>query len=197
MITKAELLKSSIAKFTQCGSKHVTLDDLASSLGISKKTIYTFFDNKEDLITSGVESLLNEYKEDINRIVANNGNDPILCVMLIYERGFAYLKHFKPSFLFGLEKYYPKASLLFDTFIDELSNNIVYKLLKQAQKSGNIKQEVDLELIVKIYFFRIDNLIFKKNNLYEMYSKEELFKHLITYNLKGIITSNYSNSYFE
>ncbi|WP_339666832.1 TetR/AcrR family transcriptional regulator [Maribacter arcticus] len=60
MVTKAELLAYSITKFTQFGSKHVTLDELANELGISKKTIYTFFDNKEDLVTSSLESLLNE-----------------------------------------------------------------------------------------------------------------------------------------
>ncbi|WP_299382670.1 TetR/AcrR family transcriptional regulator [uncultured Lacinutrix sp.] len=197
MITKAELLKCSIAKFTQCGSKHVTLDDIAGSLGISKKTIYTFFDNKEDLVAASVENLLNEYKEDINGIVNSNGKNPILCVILIYQRGFEYLKYFKPSFLFGLEKYYPKASTVFNNFVEELSNNIVYNLLKQAQEAGDIKEAVNLELIVSIYFLRIDKLIFKKNNLFETYPEEELFNHLVVYNLKGIITSNYSNSYFE
>lgn len=197
MITKAELLKCSIDKFTQFGSKHVTLDELAYELGISKKTIYTFFDNKEDLVTSSLESLLNVYKEDINRLINSNGKDPILSVILIYQRGFEYLKYFKPSFLFGLEKYYPKANNLFNEFIEELSNDIVCNLLKQAQETGDIRKEVNLELVVKIYFFRIDNLVFKKNNLFESYGKEELFKHLVIFNLKGIIARNYSNSYFE
>ncbi|WCO00867.1 TetR/AcrR family transcriptional regulator [Psychroserpens ponticola] len=197
MITKAELLKCSIAKFTQCGSKHVTLDDLASTLGISKKTIYTFFNNKEDLVASSLESLLNEYREEINRLVNSNGKDPILCVILIYQRGFEYLKYFEPSFLYSLQKYYPKASRLYDDFTEELANTIVYSLLKQAQNEGNIKQDVNLNLVVKIYFFRIDNLVFKKNNLFEIYSKEELFKHLVIFNLNGIITVNYTNSYFD
>ncbi|WP_438710173.1 TetR/AcrR family transcriptional regulator [Aquimarina muelleri] len=197
MITKAELLKCSITMFTQYGSKHVTLDELANTLGISKKTIYTFFKNKEDLVTCSLEILLNEYREDINRIIINNNNDPILSVILIYQRGFDYLKYIKPSFLFGLEKYYPKASRLFDDFTKELANSIVYNLLKQAQEDRNIKKEVNLELIVKIYFFRIDNLVFKENNLFELFTKEKLFKHLVIYNLKGIITNNYSNSYFD
>ncbi|GEQ85104.1 TetR family transcriptional regulator [Patiriisocius marinistellae] len=197
MITKAELLKCSIAKFTQLGSKHVTLNDLARSLGISKKTIYTFFKNKEDLVTSSLESLLNEYREDINRIVTNNEKDPILSVILIYERGFEYLKHFKPSFLFGLEKYYPKANTLFDDFVEELANKTILNLLNKAKDNGNINNEVNLELMIKIYFFRFDNLVFKKNNLFQSYSKKELFKHLVIYNLKGIINDTYSNSYFE
>ncbi|APG65876.1 TetR family transcriptional regulator [Tenacibaculum todarodis] len=196
MITKVDLLKFSITKFTQCGSKQVTLDEIANTLGISKKTIYTFFNNKEELVTSSLESLLNEYREDINSVVTENSNDPILCVVLIYEKGFEYLKYFKPSFIFGLKKYYPKAHTLFEEFIEELSKKS-YKLLKQAQESGDIKEDVNIELIVKIYFLRIDKLVFKENNLFEFYSKNELFKHLVTYNLKGIITPNYSNSYFE
>ncbi|KAA5827593.1 TetR/AcrR family transcriptional regulator [Algibacter amylolyticus] len=197
MITKATLLKCSIKKFTQCGSKHVTLDEIANTLGISKKTIYTFYKNKEALVSASIESLLNEYKVDINGIVNSNGKDPVLCVIIIYQRGFEYLKYFKPSFLFGLEKYYPKANALFEDFVEELSNTIVYKLLKQAQESGDIKAEVNLKLIVSIYFLRIDKLVFKKNNLFDLYPKEELFNHLVVYNLKGIITPNYSNSYFE
>tara|TARA_R110001592_G_scaffold246840_4_gene508845 strand:- start:1058 stop:1651 length:594 start_codon:yes stop_codon:yes gene_type:complete len=197
MITKAELLKHSIAKFTQCGSKHVTLDDLASSLGISKKTIYSFFKNKEDLVTSSLESLINEYKEDINRVVNSNGKDPILSVILIYQRGFEYLKYFKPSFLFDLEKYYPKANKIYTDFIKELSNSIVLDLLKKGKELGDIRKDINVELVVKIYFFRIDNLVFKKDNLFESYSEQELFKHLVIYNLKGIIASHYSNSYFE
>ncbi|MEP3838404.1 MAG: TetR/AcrR family transcriptional regulator [Algibacter sp.] len=197
MITKAALLKCSIKKFTQLGSKHVTLDDIAKTLGISKKTIYTFYKNKEALVSASIESLINEYKEDINGIVNSNGKDPVLCVIIIYQRGFEYLKYFKPSFLFGLEKYYPKANALFEDFVEELSNTIVYKLLKQVQESRYIKEEVNLKLIVSIYFLRIDKLVFKKSNLFELYPKEELFNHLVVYNLKGIITPNYSNSYFE
>ncbi|MCH3883737.1 TetR/AcrR family transcriptional regulator [Tenacibaculum aquimarinum] len=196
MITKADLLKFSITKFTQCGSKQVTLDEIANTLGISKKTIYTFFNNKEELVTSSLDSLLNEYREDINSVVTENSNDPILCVVLIYEKGFEYLKYFKPSFIFGLKKYYPKAHTLFEEFIEKLSKKS-YKLFKKAQESGHIKKDVNIELIVKIYFLRIDKLVFKENNLFEFYSKKELFKHLVTYNLKGIITPNYSNSYFE
>ncbi|MCG1035117.1 TetR/AcrR family transcriptional regulator [Polaribacter sargassicola] len=196
MITKAELLKYSITKFSQHGGKHVTLDDLAKELSISKKTIYSLFKNKEDLITSGVESLINNYKKDIHKIISTH-TDTILCVMLIYKAGFEYLKYLKPSFLFSLQKYYPKADLLFNNFIEELSYKVIYNLLIKAKKEKNIRPEVNIELIIKIYFFRIDKILFKENNLFEFYSQEEIFKHLIVYNLKGITNSNYNNSFFD
>jgi len=197
MITKKELLSCAIAKFTKQGSKHVSLDEIAQTLGISKKTIYTFYRNKEDLVTSSIESLLNEYKEEINGIVACNSNDPVFCVVLIYERGFEYLKYFKPSFIFGLEKYYPKAFKLFQDVTEELAFTTVFNLLKEAQERGDVNPDVNLRLAVKIYFLRIDNIAFKKKDLFDLYGKETLFKHLVVYNLKGIISKQYSNPYFE
>ncbi len=197
MITKSELLQYAITKFTKFGSKHVTLDELSQELGISKKTIYSFFKNKEDLVATSIETLLNEYKDDINGIISENENDPILSVILIYERGFEYLKYFKPSFLYGLEKYYPKAFELFNDFAEDLAKNTISALLKKAQNLGTIKSDVDVDLLVKIYFFRVDNLLFKDNNLFDLYSKNTLLRHMVIYNLSGVTSSNYSNVYFE
>ncbi|MFY0712282.1 TetR/AcrR family transcriptional regulator [Seonamhaeicola sp. NFXS20] len=197
MITKTELLNYAKTKFTQFGSKHVTLDEIASDLGISKKTIYSFFKNKEDLVAGSLEMLLKEYEENINSIITSYSNDTVLCVILIYKRGFEYLKYFKPSFLFGLKKYYPKANKLFEDFIENLSKNTILSLLKKAQEQGHIKPEVNLELIVKIYFFRVDNLLFKNNNLFELYGEDTLFKHFVLYNLRGIISKQYFNPYLK
>lgn len=197
MITKSELLQCAITKFTKFGSKHVTLDELAQELGISKKTIYSFFKNKEDLVVSSIQTLLNEYNEDINRIVSENENDPILSVILIYKRGFEYLKYFKPSFLYGLEKYYPKAFKLFKNFSEDLSKKTISTLLKQAQKQNDIKSDVDLDLLVKIYFSRVDNLLFKDNNLFELYSKNILLRHMVIYNLQGVVSKSYANEFFK
>ncbi|APY10838.1 TetR family transcriptional regulator [Seonamhaeicola sp. S2-3] len=197
MITKTELLNYAKTKFTQFGSKHVTLDEIASDLGISKKTIYSFFKNKEDLVAGSLEILLKEYEENINSIITSYSNDTVLCVILIYKRGFEYLKYFKPSFLFGLKKYYPKANKLFEDFIENLSKSTILSLLKKAQEQGHIKPEVNLELIVKIYFFRVDNLLFKNNNLFELYGEDTLFKHFVLYNLSGIISKQYFNPYLK
>jgi AcrR family transcriptional regulator len=197
MITKSELLQCAITKFTKFGSKHVTLDELATTLGISKKTIYSFFKNKEDLVVASIETLLNEYKEDINRIISENENDPILSVIFIYKRGFEYLKYFKPSFLFGLEKYYPKAFKLFTEFIESLAENTASVLLKKAQSQGDLIESVDIDLLVKIYFFRVDNLLFKDNNLFEIYSEEMLLRHMVIYNLQGVVNTSYQNRFFN
>tara|TARA_R110002049_G_scaffold114927_1_gene266629 strand:+ start:45409 stop:46002 length:594 start_codon:yes stop_codon:yes gene_type:complete len=197
MISKSELLKCSITNFTKFGSKRFTLDELASTLGISKKTIYKYFPNKETLIAESLSSLLEKYDSDIEIIINENGDDPILSIILIYKRGFEYLKYFKPSFLYGIKKYYPKADAVFNDFSNDFVNTIVIELLKKAESKGHIKPNVDLSLIGTLYFLRIDQIAFKNNNLFDAYSDETLLNHLIVFNLRGIVTDGYSNSFFE
>ncbi|WP_308993667.1 TetR/AcrR family transcriptional regulator [Mariniflexile litorale] len=196
MSSKQEVLKCSVTNFTKFGSKRFTMDELASELGISKKTIYKYFNSKEDLVVESVIFLINNFKDDINTIIASQ-NEPIISVILIYKKGFEYLKHFKPSFIFGLKKYYPKANTIFDDFRDSFVNTTVYNLLYEAKKSGIIKPEVNLNLFCNLYFKRFEEIAFKNNNLFETYSNQELLNHLIVYNLKGITVANYKNNYFE
>lgn len=197
MITKKELLECAKANFTKFGSKRITLDELAKTLGISKKTIYVHFKNKETLVNKSVASLINDYKLDINDIVKNNANDDILTIILIYKRGFEYLRYFKPSFIFGLKKYYPKAYTTFDDFRKELAFSTILNLLKNAKEKGVILPNVNLKLVIELYFYKVESIAFSTDNLFAVYDSDLILKHLIVYNLKGLTTKQYSNCYYN
>ncbi|WKB80497.1 TetR/AcrR family transcriptional regulator [Cellulophaga omnivescoria] len=197
MITKKDLLECAKSNFTKFGSKRITLDELAKTLGISKKTIYVHFKNKETLVNKSVASLINDYKLDINDIVKNNSNDDILTIILIYKRGFEYLRYFKPSFIFGLKKYYPKAYTTFNDFRKELAFSTVLNLLKNAKEKGLILPNVNLKLVIELYFYKVESIAFTEDNLFTLYDTDIILKHLIVYNLKGITTKNYANPYYN
>tara|TARA_R110002073_G_scaffold72537_1_gene177245 strand:- start:226790 stop:227389 length:600 start_codon:yes stop_codon:yes gene_type:complete len=192
MISKSELIECSITNFTKFGSKRFTLDELAKALGISKKSIYNYFDSKEDLVVESVFFLTEGFKSEVKTVLQSQKEDPILSIILIYKMGFEKLRHFKPSFIFGLKKYYPKASKVFDEFRDCIVNKTVFRLLETAQDSGIIKSEVNLHLFCDLYFNRFEEIVFKNNNFIEPYSNKELLDHFVVYNLKGIVNSNYT-----
>ncbi|MFH4966004.1 TetR/AcrR family transcriptional regulator [Gaetbulibacter sp. M235] len=196
MTTKEEVLECSIANFTKFGSKSFTMDELAGELGMSKKTIYNYFKNKEDLVSESLEFLIKKIKKQIDLTLLQH-TDPIVKIIEIYKIGFDYFKCFKPSFTFGLKKYYPKADEVFETFRHEIVFGKVYNLLEQAQQQKLIKEEINIKLACELYFLRIENVIYKPNNFFDEYSKKELLEHMIVYNLKGISNANYTNSYFE
>lgn len=197
MTTKSDLLECSILNFTQFGSKGFTLDELASSLGISKKTIYKYFDTKENLVSQSLSFLLDRYRVEITAIVNDATTDAIEKIILIYKKGFAYLKHFKPSFLFGIKKYYPKADKVFTDFSEQLVHGTILFLLKEAKQKGLLQENIQVNLICDLYFLRIDNIAFKNDNLFDIYSNEIILQHLIIVNLKGIVVDGYSNPFFN
>lgn len=196
MTTKSDLLECSILNFTQFGSKRFTLDELANSMGISKKTIYKYFDTKEDLVSQSLSYLLDKYLAEIEGIVKDTTEDPLVKIILIYTKGFEYLKYFKPSFLFGIKKYYPKADKVFNDFSEQLVHGTILSLLTEAQEKDYLQKQVQINLICDLYFLRIDNIAFKNDNLFDLYSNEVLLQHLIVFNLKGIVVDGYSNSFF-
>lgn len=197
MTTKSDLLECSILNFTQFGSKRFTLDELASSLGISKKTIYKYFDNKEDLVSQSLSFLLDKYRIEIANIVNDATTDAIEKIILIYKKGFAYLKYFKPSFLFDIKKHYPKADKVFTDFSEQLVHGTILSLLTEAKDKGLLQKQVQINLICDLYFLHIDNIAFKNDNLFDMYSNKVLVEHLIVFNLKGIVVESYRNRLFN
>ncbi|WP_121064596.1 TetR/AcrR family transcriptional regulator [Maribacter vaceletii] len=116
MINKCQFLEFAISKFTKFGSKKFTLDELAREMGISKKTIYKKFSGKEAIVNESLILLLEKIEIDINKCIEKENSNPILAVIGIYRVGLDYLKTFSPSFLYGLQKYYPKANREFSKF---------------------------------------------------------------------------------
>lgn len=184
-------MECSVANFTKFGSKRFTMDELAQTLGISKKTIYKYYSSKEDLVIASIKYLIDDYNHVIEDIL-NQCPDPLFCIIQIYDKAFDRLVHFKPSFIFGLKKYYPSANKLFDGFRETFVKERVYGLLRQAQEQGFLVEGVNLNLFCDLYFNRIEEIAFLHNNLFETYSQQELLDHVIIYSLRGITKPSYS-----
>lgn len=196
MIGKEQIITFAAEKFTQFGSKRFTMDELAALLGISKKTIYKYFSSKEDLVTASIQHLINEYNQTLEYLVEVE-KDPITSIIIMYEKAFDRLKYFKPSFIFGLRKYYPSANKVFDNFRDDFVKIRVYNLLKYAKEKGFLVDEVNLRLFCDLYFKKFEEIAFTNNNLFDIHSNKDLLNHFIVYSLRGITKPSYKNPYFE
>ncbi len=196
MIGKEHIIEFAAEKFTQFGSKRFTMDELAALLGISKKTIYQYFSGKEDLVVASIQYLIDEYNETLEHLIKAE-KDPIITIILMYEKAFERLKYFKPSFVFGLKKYYPLANKVFDDFRNNFVKERVYSLLKAAKEKDILLDGVNLDLFCDLYFKRFEEVAFVRNNLFDVYSNKDLLNHFIVFSLRGITKPNYSNSYFE
>merc|ERR1711916_145807 len=120
------ILDAAHSLFLQRGFRSVTMDDIASHLKVSKKTIYKAVGDKNALVTSVVNSHIDETQGIICQQCANE-KDAVSEMLSISQCISRVKKSVSQSIYFELEKYFPEAFKLIENHRD----NFVKELIKK------------------------------------------------------------------
>jgi len=130
----------------QTGVKHVTMDDLATQLGISKKTIYQYFKDKDALVSSVVENVLAKHALICNQSmqIADNAVHEIFLLMTVLQELFSSMN---PLTLFEIEKYYPLAFDKIKKHKDDFIFSMISANLEKGIAEGLYRKDVDVTIL--------------------------------------------------
>lgn len=166
MEPQEKILKTSLELFFKYGIKRVTMDDIAKELGMSKKTIYQFYKEKDDLVNQLTEIELDRETGKFDDI-KNQAKDPIHEIMLISEKLRQMMQHINPIFFLDLQKFYPKAFLQFQKFKENCALNEILRNIKEGKSAGLYRQDVDEDFAARLRLAQIDMLMFGNYFSYE------------------------------
>jgi len=184
---ETKILHTASDLFLNLGFKSITMDDIASEMGISKKTIYKYFSNKEELIDSTTIFVHTKIYETICQITTQglNAISENFAIKIAFKNIF---KKSKTSPMFQLKKYYPK---IYQKLIDnefEMFKECVSGNIEKGIKEGLYKKELKKNIVLKFYFILVfglhDNDIF---NL-EDYDLNALDIEALEYHTRAIAT---------
>jgi len=182
-----KILHRATELFLTNGFKSVTMDDIAEELAISKKTIYTYFKNKTDLVKASVYFVFETISTGIDQICSLD-NNPIEEIFIIKDFVLKNLKNEKASPLFQLKKYYPKLYAELQKKQFEVMQDCVTLNIKNGMEQGLFRQKLNTDFIGRIYFSGInaikDNDIFPKENI----SMQDLMNEFLDYHIRAIAT---------
>ena len=182
-----KILETSNELFLNLGFKSVTMDEIAKKMGVSKKTIYKYFENKTELVAAVTDYMFDTVSCGIEGICALQMN-PIEEIFSIKRLVMKHLKDEKSSPQYQLQKYYPKiyASLTQKQF--HIMQVCVVNNLKQGIEKGLYRTHIDLEFISRIYFNGMVGI--KNKDLFPLtdYSMNTLINYYLEYHLRGIAT---------
>src|ERR1035437_2884162 len=106
-----EELKNLLSKvrclYMKYGIKSVTMDDVARELGISKKTLYQYVNDKNELVQKVVEMELDDKAEGFSKMNCS-GLNAIEELFEVHKMIRQMLKDYNPSTEYDLRKYYPE-----------------------------------------------------------------------------------------
>jgi len=182
ILTKAEEL------FCRYGIKSVTMDEIANQLGISKKTIYLSFADKDELVLEVFNAYMNESKQHClhDRQQAENAVHEIFLAMDMTD---AMLKALNASILFDLEKYYPDTYNKFRAYKNEFLYNVVSENLKRGIQEELFRADLNVDIIARM---RLGTVMLSMNmDIFPpgKYKLVEVEQEIIMHYLYGIATA--------
>ena len=184
---KSRILEKGTELFFRYGVKTVTMDAIASELGISKKTIYQHFPDKDSMVYEVVQTFVTQdivKWEELDRLYSN----VIEKMFQSFEMVKDMVTQMNPHLLFEIQKYFPKAFQLFkdhgELFIHK---NLIADFRKGAQ-FGYFRNDIDFELLARLRMAEVDlafNPDFYPNNKLSLYETQLTLMDIF---MRGILT---------
>jgi len=141
--------------FLKAGIKSVTMDDIAKHLGMSKKTIYQFFKDKNELVIALVQKKLKEDEDQMGDIVSKSGNviEGMINMMKCSEEIFSRIN---PIVIHDMQKYHPDAWKQFQNFKSGVIVQTLEELLKKGIEQGYIRPDIDVKVIARMRMIQVE-----------------------------------------
>lgn len=181
---KDKIITKATDLFLKLGFKSVTMDDIAAEMGISKKTIYKYFGNKEILIEETVETMHQTIDVAIDNILSQQYN-PI-------RENFEIRNMFKTLFqaadtspLYQLKKHYPEIhAKMMCKEMEDCSMFLRQNILKGIAL-GLYREDLNIETVTRFYY----TLVFQVNeNTISEKETQELELAILEYHTRAIAT---------
>jgi AcrR family transcriptional regulator len=134
--SKDRILEKAADLFMRYGIRSITMDEIAAQLGISKKTIYQFFTDKDEMVEAVVDEEMKE-NENACREFKVNAEDAVQEIFLAMEDMQEMLKTMNPQLMYDLEKHHPGAYRR----LKQYKYHFLYTMIRENLERG-IKEEI-------------------------------------------------------
>ena len=186
-MVKQRIIEKASELFGRSGVKSITMDDLAQHLGISKRTIYENFKDKETLLIACIDAIYTERQEFSQKVFleADNVADAIL-VMLRKETEQVSQRQIK--MIEDIRKYYPQVYNEHLTRFHTDKYREFERMIKRGITEGVFRKNLNSEIIV-YFFYRSGENISHYDNFLNNFSLTEVFESMVITFLRGMCTT--------
>lgn len=166
--------------FTRFGIRSVTMDDVAKEAGISKKTLYQFFNDKNHLVECIIKLFIEQHTENLKDIrnISENAIDEYYRVIAVAMEEFLEVQ---PVFMHDLSKFFPGVWNQIIEFQQVFIKQYMYENLDRGMKEGLFRDDINLDILSSYYASSVTTLfshnVFppSKMNFHDLFT--ELFKY--------------------
>lgn len=169
--------------FMKYGIRSVSMDDIAVGLGISKKTIYQWYKDKDALVDEIINDDINDIKKDC-QVCEENAANAVEEVFFTMDRLISHMQSMNPNILYDLHKFHFAS---FKRFMDHKNIyllEVVSKNLRRGIAEGLYREGLNVAVLSR---YRLESMLIAFNQ--DVYPNTE-------FNLVEVSTSMLENFLF-
>jgi AcrR family transcriptional regulator len=182
MEARDRILEKTHELFGRQGIRRVTMDDIAAHCGMSKKTIYQYFKDKNELVDSFAVDRLKENKHlcECDKLKAENAIHEVFIAMDMAKEMFETMH---PTLLQDLERYHPESFSKFRKHKEEFLYNVIKQNLVWGVKEGLYREDIDIPILTR---YRLESMllpfnldIFPESRVKLLQIEQQLMEHFV------------------
>ncbi len=183
------IIKKAGELFIEQGIRQVTMDSIARSMGISKRTIYENFKDKNELLYNFLTDKLSKHKKNIIDIIANSDN-VIEALFSFGEFNQRVMQKINPVFFDDIKKYHH--SIFKNVVKNENFRNyeITYTILKRGVNEGTFRKEIDIDIANRFIHHIMDffQILENEKDFFDKCDHKRIWTSIHLPYLRGICT---------
>ena len=154
---KCKILDSALKMFMRVGIRSVTMDDVAREMSMSKKTLYQYFTNKNELVKEATANHLDEDKKMFTELKESSENaiDEISRIAFCIRES---MSKVNPSTLYDLKKYHAEVWGIFRKYKDEFVVNHIQENLQRGKQEGFYRKEINEGILARLRMKQVESI---------------------------------------
>ncbi len=184
---KQRIVEVAGKRFREIGITKVTLDEIASELGMSKKTMYKFFPSKEDLLREVVHGVMNNLRGHVESIVASDKPFDEKASELLGHLG-RQIGTTSKQFLIDLQRFTPELWREMDEFRRERILTSVRHMFMQAKDERVFRNDLNVDLFILVFLSSVQGIVNPQVLSAQSFSMEEALRGIFRIIFEGAMT---------
>lgn len=181
---KGKILETAMQEFVTRGIRKVKMDDIARMLGISKRTLYEIYKDKEAILFEGVKKSEEEMDAHLRAFAETPTHTVMDIIIEFYHLQMDNLSKINPLFFTQLYKY-PEISAYLDLRRKSRENNAML-FYEKGVSEGYFREDVTFGIVNAVGFSAMQYVM--SNQLYKQYSLDEIFRNIFFLIIRGFCT---------
>lgn len=194
---RKRIIEAAREEFYKFGFSKVTVDEIASKLGMSKKTIYRLFPSKEDIVCTVIRETMREMETACGNIVGQENVDFVDKLRAMMTHVAVQYSKMGKSLLEDLQKNAPQMWKEIDEFRRKRIYTDFGNLLREGMQKGIFRNDIDEQLVLLIYANAIQTIISPETLMNLPFSAAQVFEAIVKIIYEGLLTDEAKPKYLS